>query len=336
MADKIKTAFIGCGKRSHATGQGVAADSRCDVAALADISTEAAEALNEAYGFGAKVYTDYNEMLKAEKPELVISSLWTGLHLPVFRDSVDAGAKIVMSEKPMATNWADCKKMAGIAEESGCVLTFCHQRRYAPGNLKAREMIASGVFGEIKRMDLYSPCDLLDCGTHTFDQAASFMGEAHARWVLGGIDISEVTPHFALPSEKAFFGLVVYENGVRANIQAKGPDRDMPTGLRVEGTNGLIEVGWDGRYGQAVVFDDPAWKPPVLPERTKGAEMLDVVRDTLDAFEKGEEPVLSYQKALRASEIIYALYESARSRRMVELPLEIEDHPLVDMTNWEA
>lgn len=328
MSRQFKVAMIGCGKRARAAAKGLQADPRCQVAALADLSAEAAESLDKDFAFGAKTYLDHKELLEKERPEVVVSSLWTGLHLPIFRDCVAAGVKAVLSEKPMAPNWADCREMARLAESSGCQLTFCHQRRYAPGNLLARRLIEEGVFGEIRRMDLYAPCDLLDCGTHSVDQALSFNGETPAKWVIGAVDASEIGQHFGLNSEKMAYGLIVFENGVRATIQAKGPDRDMPTGLRVEGANGLLEVRWDGQFGQAVVFDKPEWQPPELPAHEPVEQMSDVVRDTLDCYERGVEPPLSHRKALRASEIIYALYESARRRRAVELPLAIDDHPL--------
>ncbi|MDH7569769.1 MAG: Gfo/Idh/MocA family oxidoreductase, partial [Armatimonadota bacterium] len=105
MAREYCVAMIGCGKRGRAHALGLQADLRCRVTALADANLEAAQALNHDFGFGAKTYTDYREMLAAEKPEVVVSCLWTPLHLPVFRDCVAAGVRAVLSEKPMAPTW---------------------------------------------------------------------------------------------------------------------------------------------------------------------------------------------------------------------------------------
>jgi predicted dehydrogenase len=141
-----------------------------------------------------------------------------------------------------------------------------------------------------------------------------------------------VGEHYGIPSESLFTGLVVYENDVRAYIQSKGPDRDMGTGVRIEGTRGLIEVGWNGQTGQAVLYDDPSWRPPDLAtDEDKSHVMKDVYRDTLDRLEDGQEPLLSYKKAVRAAEIIFALYESARRRERIELPLEAPDAGLASL-----
>ena len=40
-------------------------------------------------------------------------------------------------------------------------------------------------------------------------------------------------------------------------------------------------------------------------------------------------PELGSQRALRATELIFATYESSRRRGRVTLPLEIEDSPLL-------
>lgn len=327
----FRVAFIGCGKRAHEHAHGVKADGRLEVVALADISEDSANALNEAFGFGAAVYTDYRRMLDEVKPDIAIICLWTPLHLPVFRDCAEAGVRAVLSEKPMAPGWGECLEMARIAEETGCQLTFSLQRRFARGNQTVRRLIREGRIGRVVRMDLYSPPNLLDCGIHTFDQAMSLMDETPAKWVLGAVDASETLNWFNVPSESVAAGLVVFRNGVRANIQAGGPDMDIWGGVRVIGTEGFLEVMWDGEIKGGAVYADPSWKPEV--EVTPHAEqMAGYVRHAVDCLITGEEPEVSYKKALRASEIIYAFYESVRRNARVELPLEgVTDNPFITM-----
>jgi len=326
-----RTAFIGCGKRAHEHAVGVKADDRCLVVALADISSESAEALNDAFGFGAAVYTDYRAMLAEVKPDVVVLCLWTPLHLPVFRDAVEAGVKAVLSEKPMAAEWGECLEMARLAEAAGCQLTFSLQRRFADGNRAVRRMIREGKLGQLQRMDLYSPPNLLDCGIHSFDQAMSFMDETPARWVLGAVDASETYNWFNVPSESVAAGLIVFENGVRANIQAGGPDMDIWGGVRVMGSKGYLEVMWDGELRGGAIYAEPDWRPEVLV--TPGTEqMKGMVRHAIDCLASGEEPEISHRKALRASEIIFAFYESVRRNARVSLPVSgFADSPFITM-----
>ena len=48
-------------------------------------------------------------------------------------------------------------------------------------------------------------------------------------------------------------------------------------------------------------------------------------------LKNGEEPELSGRKALQATELIFATYESSRCRKKITLPLDIEDSPLLSM-----
>jgi pimeloyl-ACP methyl ester carboxylesterase len=64
------------------------------------------------------------------------------------------------------------------------------------------------------------------------------------------------------------------------------------------------------------------------------------VLDLIDALKTGREPELSGRRALQATELIFATYESSRRRGRVDLPLDIDDAPFIamlndgDMTTW--
>ncbi len=326
-----RVAIIGCGGRARAHVPALLADGRAKIVALADVKRDAAEAMNADFALEAAVYADHREMLARERPDVVVSCLWTPLHLPVFRDCVEAGVLAVLSEKPMAPTWGECREIARLAETGWVQLTFCHQRRFAPGNLLVRRLIAEGLLGELERMELYSPPNLLDCGTHTFDQALSFNGETPAKWALGGVDTSQMLNWFGVAAEGMAVGTVVFENGVRASLQVGGPDMDLWGGVRVTGRDGFLEVTWDGQIRRGVVYADPSWRPPDFADDPE-APMQGVVSSALDCLASGAEPELSYQKALRASEIIFALYESVRRHARVELPLtDVDDNPFLTL-----
>jgi UDP-N-acetyl-2-amino-2-deoxyglucuronate dehydrogenase len=149
--------------------------------------------------------------------------------------------------------------------------------------------------------------------------------------VLGAVDATKPIKWFNVSAEDMMVGTLVFENGVRANIQVGGPDKDLPTGVRVIGSEGFIEVLWDGQIGQAAVYNDPSWKPPFVQE-APDEQLIGVIRNAIDSLESGEEPELSYKKALRATEIIFAFYESVRRNARIELPLTgVTDNPFITM-----
>ena len=53
----------------------------------------------------------------------------------------------------------------------------------------------------------------------------------------------------------------------------------------------------------------------------------------IDALRSGRESELSARRALNATEIIFAIYESSRRRGRVDLPLTIADNPLAAMVD---
>jgi predicted dehydrogenase len=331
MTETYRVAFIGSGLRARAHAPAVAAETRCQVVAVADVRAEAAEAFNEEFGFSADCYTDYETMLATAQPDIVIACVWTPLHLPVYRACDAAGVQAMLSEKPMAPSWGACQEIARLAGASGCQLTFSHQRRFAAGNQAVRRWLADGRFGDIERMDLYSPKNLLDCGTHTIDQALSFNQESPVKWVLGAIDARDPLHWFDVSAESMAVGTLVFENGVRAALQVGGPDMDLWGGVRVIGSEGFVAVDWDGNIQRALIYNDPTWQPDTF-ERIEEEQMAGVIRDAVDALAAGTEPELSYPHALRASEPIFALYESVRRHERIDLPLTgVIDNPFETM-----
>ncbi|MBI4552594.1 MAG: gfo/Idh/MocA family oxidoreductase, partial [Candidatus Latescibacteria bacterium] len=50
-----------------------------------------------------------------------------------------------------------------------------------------------------------------------------------------------------------------------------------------------------------------------------------------ECLKTGREPVLSGRKALQATELIFATYESSRRRAKITLPLDVDDSALLTM-----
>ena len=74
------------------------------------------------------------------------------------------------------------------------------------------------------------------------------------------------------------------------------------------------------------------WKAPSLAGVVPpGGDTTLSVLDLIDCLKTGREPELSGRKALQATELIFATYESSRKRERISLPLEIEDSPLISM-----
>jgi hypothetical protein len=68
--------------------------------------------------------------------------------------------------------------------------------------------------------------------------------------------------------------------------------------------------------------------PDVEGEGKQGGNAISRgIADLIESLEAGRSPRLAADNALRATEVIFAAYESARRRGRVDLPLAIDDSP---------
>jgi predicted dehydrogenase len=117
---------------------------------------------------------------------------------------------------------------------------------------------------------------------------------------------------------------------------ASDPPQGRKVVNRLEGTEGTIEVV--DVEGPAVRLCSAetggAWQTIDVGAGIHGGEPITAgVLDLVDALKTGREPVLSARKALQATEVIFATYESSRRQGRVDLPLAIEDSPFLSMLN---
>jgi UDP-N-acetylglucosamine 3-dehydrogenase len=328
-----RAAILGCGGRGNAHAAGYAAVPGAEIIACADPVAENARALAKKYP-APKVYADYRTLLKEQRPEVVSICTWPHLHREMVEAAVAAGARAIHCEKPMAPTWADAKAMHQACEAAGVVMTVCHQRRFTPSFQQAREWVRSGAIGETVRLE--GCCsNLFDWGTHWFDMFHFFNEERPAVWVTGQIDVSSERRVFGVPVETSGISHVAWENDVWG-LLITGRPPETPRLSKLVEREGIVIHGTEGRVEVAVTggprlrlrrFGKPEAETPELP-RMQEATVLSVL-DLLECLETGKEPELSSRKALRATELIFATYESSRRRGRVRLPLDADDSPLL-------
>lgn len=141
--------------------------------------------------FGATVFADYQDMLRAGGFDLFVNALPTPLHAPATIAALQAGYHVV-SEKPLAGTVADVDQMQEAAVRAGRVLAPFQNNRFQPFCEKMQEIIRSGVLGEIlvirsswsgfsRRWDWQTlqrnlGGALFNTGPHAVDQALALIG----------------------------------------------------------------------------------------------------------------------------------------------------------------
>jgi predicted dehydrogenase len=156
--------------------------------------------------------------------------------------------------------------------------------------------------------------------------------ETPAEWVMGQIDLTGARTVFGVPVESSGVSYVKFSNDVHA-VLSTGSDHGGRCANRILGSDGVIEVGAkDGPRVRVLRGSGSGWEAPSLEGVVPpGGDTVLSVLDAIDCLETGREPVLSSRKALQATELIFATYESARSRGRICLPLETEDSALIAM-----
>lgn len=303
----------------------------CELVACADIERENAEAFADPHGIDADyVYEDYRTMLSEALPDVVSVCTPPATHEEIVVDCARSGeVDAIHCEKPMAVTWGGARRMARVCREEGVQLTFNHQRRFAVAWRRARELLDEGAIGDLERVEMGAP-NLYDWGTHSLDLLNFYNDEVAAEWVLAGLDYREENRWFGAHNANQVVTHVRYENGVHG-LFATGPGEEMVGARhRLRGSDGTIEVGVldgpglrvrrDGGESETAEFDEH-WTDPIDK----------AVEDLVDALDAGRAPELGAERALAATEVIFAAFESVRRDARVDLPLEVDDNPLAAM-----
>ncbi len=93
-------------------------------------------------------YTDLDEMLETEKPDVIDICLPSFLHADMTVKMLEKGYN-VQCEKPMALNYADCQRMIRAAKESGKELMIGQCLRFYAQYNFLKEAVDDGRFGKV-------------------------------------------------------------------------------------------------------------------------------------------------------------------------------------------
>lgn len=147
--ERLKIGVLGGGNilAAHSWGFQKVAD-RCRVAVVAEADPARDEAIRKLVGDDVKITRDYREVLAMPDLAGVDILLPHELHMPVTLEAAAAG-KHVLVEKVMARNTWECDQMIAACERAGVCLTICHDRRYEGEWQALKEIIDSGVLGEV-------------------------------------------------------------------------------------------------------------------------------------------------------------------------------------------
>ena len=146
--EKLKVGLIAAAGRGVHGWQAHQPENGVEVVAGVDVTEDAKKKFTEQFP-DAAYFTDYREMLKNNEIGAVFICTPDYLHEEMAVAALEAG-KAVYLEKPMAITIEGCDRILKTAYKTGSKLFLGHNMRYFPVVLKMKEIIDSGLIGEVQ------------------------------------------------------------------------------------------------------------------------------------------------------------------------------------------
>jgi predicted dehydrogenase len=345
----MKYALIGCGRiaTNHIKA---AVNNKLEIVAVCDVLPEKMEQLlvkhvleNDAF---IHRYTDYKEMLTAEKPELAAIATESGIHAQIALDCLDAGANVII-EKPMAMSMADADWIIEKANATGLKVSACHQNRFNVAVQKTRAALETGRFGRLshgsihvrwnRNRDYYAQAPWR--GTWAQDGGCLMNQCIHGidllRWMMGD-EVAEIYGqtcrqfHDYLEAEDVGMAVIKFKNGAVGTIEGTTNvfPKNLEETLYLFGENGTVKIGGTSTNNIDVwnfadeTETDAANKGLVeATSNVYGNGHTSLYADVIEAITKNRKPYIDAVAGRNALEMVLAIYKSQKTGLPVKLPL---------------
>jgi predicted dehydrogenase len=307
------------------------------VVGAVDLDVDRASRVVAAFGLAPTVGADFATVIGATGANLVLDITVPTAHHHIATTALAAGCD-VLGEKPLATSMEEARAIVAAADAAGRTHAVMQNRRYLPSMIGLRDMVASGVAGDLHmvavdflldahfpgfREEMDSPL-LLDMAVHTFDQARFVTGADAVR-----VSCTELHPRgsWFVGAAAAVCTFWMSDGSIlsyRGSWVAAGSPTTWEGTWRVMGTAGTISS--DGAAAPfATVIDAATGSLP--PRRIEGvlAPMdrighLGCIDDMLDCLRQGVRPQTDCHDNIRTLAMVCAALESSRTG----LPVEID------------
>lgn len=342
----MKFALIGCGRiaTNHIRA---AKDNNLEIVAVCDIVLSKTESLLDKHGIMEDKtigrYTDYMQMLRECKPELVAIATESGKHADIALDCIDAGCNVII-EKPIALSLEDADEIIRRSEKKGVLVSACHQNRFNLAVQQTRKALEAGWFGKLshgsvhvrwnRNKDYYTQAPWR--GTWAQDGGALMNQCIHGidllRWMMGDeIDtvygVTRRQFHDYIEAEDVGMAVVTFKNGAIATIE--GTTNVFPQNLEetlyIFGEKGTVKLGGKSTNNIDVwKFAHENSKNNELQEQTNdvyGNGHTRLYADVIDAVCTGRKPYVDAYAGRRALELVLAVYRSTNEGQVITLPI---------------
>jgi len=143
----LRLSLIGCGTFPYNTLYPMLRNLPVELAGICDLDSAKTERFSRFYRAGNR-YTDYREMIKAEKPDAVLCVTNLDVHYKAAKYCLKNGINI-LTEKAPCQNAAQAEELADLQKKSGKFHGVLFNRRWGTGYVLAKQVVNSKEFGKI-------------------------------------------------------------------------------------------------------------------------------------------------------------------------------------------
>ena len=338
MAHTYKTVLIGCGRMGATIDDEVAnrpdsfiwqpfshaaaavACERTHLIAVSDVFEEKAEAIRKRYG-AERAYTDYQEMIEKEKPDIVCIATRPGPHADITVFAAENGVKGIYCEKPLCCSMEEADIIVDVVEKHGVKFNYGTQRRYMPIYRKVRELVEAGEIGDIQcTIAQYGAGSALWGLTHAADMLLFLAKDPEVDFVQGTISCkdSDWDGNCLKVDPGIHCGYIRYANGVHGyNTAGTGPEYE------VCGTGGKIRIQNNSREIQFRKKQGTFYEEVPFPDVSRATGTVMGITDIAEALDEDRETKGPAHLARRSQETLMGMIESSRlGGQRVTLPME--------------
>jgi UDP-N-acetyl-2-amino-2-deoxyglucuronate dehydrogenase len=341
---KIKVALVGCGRISSKHLEAIYENrEHLELVALCDTNPQAIAQV----GIDVPAYDSIEKLLKNEKLDLVSLCTPSGLHPSQAIIAAQHGVHVI-TEKPMATRWADGLAMIKAFDQANKMLFVVKQNRLNPTVQILKKAIVDHSFGRIFTIQsnvLWSrPQSYYDQaawrGTWEFDGGALMNQASHyvdlLEWLGGPIEAVQ-----AMMSTQS--RLIEVEDTAVINLKwRKGALGSMCVSMLTYPKNLEGSITILGEKGSAKLSGVALNKFETWEFEDKNVPTIESVNqlnyDTSSVYGNGHKPyyktvidalqgkaqaIADGREGLRSLELLIACYRSAQEQKGIHLPLEL-------------
>ena len=309
-----------------------------DLVAIADLDAALLDEVGRTFDVPHR-FTSLEAMLEHETLDIVSVATPCQLHAPMVIAAAEARPKAIICEKPMAPDMGSVEAMTAACDEHGVKLVIGHMRRQLPQFAHARRLIADGAIGRpLAGTVSVQEGGLLNQASHVVDLIRFMLGDPAVAWAVGQVQRETDRYERGLPAEDLCGGVIAFEDGARLVLDVDiGANPTVGNwGFVLAGDEGVLRVTSHQAQGREA-FDlhlvsrthgDVDLASTEFPEVDPWIAQFDRLAEWIDGGPEHEQSIARTQPS---HEALMAIYESARTRSRVTLPLNTRRSPLEAM-----